>query len=137
MNSNISIFSSIPGLAVLVDQTIETTNDCHSKRMLERYVANNYFQNWFTMEFVQANSVNLQEYQTMPLYDEQLCLRFQLNGFYVETLYFRFLPDWLIANMEKIICQNKAFVTLFMRNGMVQSNIYLIIDHNGHLISIY
>ena len=137
MNSNISIFSSIPGLAVLVDQTIETTNDCHSKRMLERYVANNYFQNWFTMEFVQANSVNLQEYQTMPLYDEQLCLRFQLNGFYVETLYFRFLPCWFIANMEKIICQNKAFVTLFMRNGMAQSNIYLIIDHNGHLISIY
>ena len=137
MNSNISIFSSIPGLAVLVDQTIETTNDCHSKRMLERYVANNYFQNWFTMEFVQANSVNLQEYQTMHLYDEQLCLRFQLNGFYVETLYFRFLPGWFIANMEKIIFQNKAFVTLFMRNGMVQSNIYLIIDHNGHLISIY
>ena len=137
MNSNISIFSSIPGLAVLVDQTIETTNDCHSKRMLERYVANNYFQNWFTMEFVQANSVNLQEYQTMPLYDEQLCLRFQLNGFYVETLYFRFLPGWFIANMEKIICQNKAFVTLFMRKGMAQSNIYLIIDHNGHLISIY
>ena len=137
MNSNISIFSSIPGLAVLVDQTIETTNDCHSKRMLERYVANNYFQNWFTMEFVQANSVNLQEYQTMPLYDEQLCLRFQLNGFYVETLYFRFLPGWFIANMEKIIFQNKAFVTLFMRKGMVQSNIYLIIDHNGHLISIY
>ena len=137
MNSNISIFSSIPGLAVLVDQTIETTNDCHSKRMLERYVANNYFQNWFTMEFVQANSVNLQEYQTMPLYDEQLCLRFQLNGFYVESLYLRFLPGWFIANMEKIIDQNKAFVTLFMRNGMVQSNIYLIIDHNGHLISIY
>ena len=137
MNSNISIFSSIPGLAVLVDQTIETTNDCHSKRMLERYVANNYFQNWFTMEFVQANSVNLQEYQTMPLYDEQLCLRFQLNGFYVETLYFRFLPGWFIANMEKIIFQNKAIVTLFMRNGMAQSNIYLIIDHNGHLISIY
>ena len=109
MNSNISIFSSIPGLAVLVDQTIETTNDCHSKRMLERYVANNYFQNWFTMEFVQANSVNLQEYQTMPLYDEQLCLRFQLNGFYVETLYFRFMPGWFIANMEKIICQSKEF----------------------------
>ena len=39
--------------------------------------------------------------------------------------------------MEKIICQSKAFVTLFMRNGMSQSNIYLIIDHNGHLISIY
>lgn len=137
MNSNISIFSSIPELAVLVDQTIETTNDCHSKRMLERFVANNYFQNWFTMEFVQANSVNLEEYQNMPIYDEQLCLRFQLNGFYVETLYFRFLPGWFIANMEKIICPNKAFVTLFMRNGMAQSNIYLIIDHNGHLISIY
>ena len=89
------------------------------------------------MEFVQANSVNLEEYQTMPLYDEQLYLRFQLNGFYVETLYFRFLLGWFIANMEKIICQNKAFVTLFIWNGMVQSNIYLIIDHNGHLISIY
>ena len=72
MNSNISIFNSIPGLAVLVDQAIETTNDCHSKRMLERFAANNYFQNWFKMECVQANSVNLEENQTMPLYDEQL-----------------------------------------------------------------
>lgn len=137
MNSICTIFSSIPGLAVLVDQTIETTPEYRSKRMLERYIANNYFQNWFTMEFVEANHVNLEVYQSMPLYDEQLCLRFQMNGYYVETLYFRFLPGWFIANMERIICQSKAFVTLFMRNGMSQTNIYLIIDHNGHLISIY
>jgi hypothetical protein len=137
MNSTCSIFSSIPGLAVLVDQTIETTSEFYSKRMIERFIANNYFQNWFTVEFVQANNVNLEEYQHMPLYNEQLCLRFHLDGFYVENLYFKFLPGWFIANMEKIICQSKAFVTLFMRNGMLQSNIYLIIDHNGHLISIY
>ena len=105
--------------------------------MLERFVANNYFQNWFTMEFVEANNVNLEEYQALPIYDERLCLRFQLNGFYVETLFFKFIPGWFMENMEKIISQNKAFVTLFMRNGTAQSNIYLIIDHNGHLISIY
>ena len=62
MNSNISIFCSIPGLAVLVDQTIETTSDFHSKRMTERFVANNYFLNWFTVEFVHANNVDLEEY---------------------------------------------------------------------------
>ena len=137
MNSNISIFCSIPGLAVLVDQTIETTSDFHSKRMTERFVANNYFLNWFTTEFVHANNVDLEEYRNMPLYDEQICLRFHLTGFYVGSLCFKFLLGWFIANMEKIICQSKAFVTLFMRNGMSQSNIYLIIDHNGHLISIY
>ena len=76
MNSICTIISSIPGLAVLVDQTIETTANCHSKRMIERFVGNNYFQNWFTIEFVQANSVNLEEYQAMPLYDKQLSLRF-------------------------------------------------------------
>ena len=91
--------------------------------MLERFVANNYFQNWFTMEFVKANSVNLEEYQAMALYDKQLCLRFQLNCLDVETLCFRFMPGWFIANMEKIICHNKAFVTLFMRNGMARSKI--------------
>ena len=89
------------------------------------------------MKFVQANHVNLEKYQSMPLYDEQLCLRFHMNRFYVETLYFRLLPGWFIAYMEKIIYQSKEFVTLFMRHGMSQSNIYLIIDHNGHLISIY
>ena len=73
----------------------------------------------------------------MPLYDEQLYLRFQLNSFYVKTLYFIFMPGCFIANMEKIICQNKAFETFFMRNGMARSSIYLIIDYNGHLISIY
>ena len=52
---------------------------------------------------------------------------------YVENLYFKFLPGWFIVNMENIF-QNKA---LLMRNEMASSKIYLIIDHNGHLISIY
>ena len=38
---------------------------------------------------------------------------------YVEILYF--LPGWFIANMEKIIFQNKAFVTLFMRDEKASS----------------
>ena len=85
---------------------------------------------------IQFNHVDLDEYQYMELFDEQLCLRFEMDGnHYVEILYF--LPGWFIANMEKIIFQNKAFVTLFMRNEMASSKIYLIIDHNSHLISIY
>ena len=89
MNSQISIFSAIHGLAIIVDQTIDVTREIHSTQMIERFIANNYYQNWLTLEFVQLNKVNLEEYQNMPLYDEQLCLRFEHNNnYYVENLYF-------------------------------------------------
>ena len=88
MNSQISIFSAIYGLAIIVDQTIDVTREIHSTQMIERFIANNYYQNWLTLEFVQLNKVNLTEYQNMPLYDEQLCLRFEHNNNnYVEHLY--------------------------------------------------
>ena len=138
MDSTCQIFSSISGLAMLVDHTRETTEEIHSLRMVERFIANNYFQNWFTDDLIQNKHVDLDEYWNMELFDEQLCLRFDMDGnHYVENLYFKFLPGWFIAHMEKIIFQNKAFVTLFMRNEMASSKIYLIIDHNSHLISIY
>ena len=73
-------------------------------------------------EFIITNHVDLDEYQYMELFDEQLCLRFEMDGnHYVENLYFNFLPGWFIANMEKIIFQNKAFVTLFMRDEKASS----------------
>ena len=50
--------------------------------MLERFMANNYFQKWFTMEFVQANSVNLEEYKAMPLYGLQTAL-FEISAKWV------------------------------------------------------
>ena len=138
MDSACQIFSSISGLAMLVDHTCETTEEFYSLRMVERFIANNYFENWFTDDFIETNHVDLDAYQHMELFDEQLCLCFEIYGnHYVENLKFKFLPGWFIANMEKIIFQNKAFVTLFMRNEMASSKIYLIIDHNSHLISIY
>ena len=89
----------------------------------KRFFANNYFQYWFTAEFVQADYVNSEDYQNMPLYDKQICLRFQLTGYYIDTLYFKFVPEWFIANMETIICNIfKAFVRFFMHNGMSKSN---------------
>ena len=71
---------------MLVDETIMTKSDFHSIRMTGRFVANNFFQNWFTAEFVQANNVNLEEYLIMPLYEEQICIRFHLTEYYAETL---------------------------------------------------
>ena len=138
MDSACQIFSSISGLAMLVDHTRETTEEIYSLRIIERFIPNNYFQNLFTDDLIETNHVDLDGYQHKELFDEQLCLRFEMNGnHYFENLYFKFLPGWFIANMEKIIFQNKAFVTLFMRNEMDSSKIYLIIDHNSHLISIY
>ena len=59
--------------------------------MIERFIANNYYQNWLKIEFVQLNKVNLTIYQNMPLYDEQLCMRFEHNDhYYLENLYFKF-----------------------------------------------
>ena len=138
MNSQISIFSAIYGLAIIVDQTIDVTREIHSAQMIERFIANNYYQNWLTLEFVQLNKVNLTEYQNMPLNDEQLCLRFEHNNnYYVENLYFKFFSGWFIERHTYAIYQNKAFVTIMMRNGIAQAKVYLIIEHNGHLISIY
>ena len=57
MNSNILIYGSITGLAVLVYQTKETISEFHSILMTERFVANNYFQNCFPAVFIQANNV--------------------------------------------------------------------------------
>ena len=40
-------------------------------------------------EFIITNHVDLDEYQYMELFDEQLCLRFEMDGnHYVEILYF-------------------------------------------------
>ena len=86
--------------------------------MLEKFEANNYFQNFFTMEFVQANSVNLEEYQAMHLYDEELCLSFQLNGFYFETMYSRFMPGWFIAILEKIIANRQKHLAIGNNNRL-------------------
>ena len=138
MNSKVSIFCAVPYFAVIVDQTIEVTSEFHSTCMIERFIANNFYQNWLTEEFVQLKNVPLSKYQNMPLYDEQLCLRFQIDDlYYIENLYFKFIPGWFITHHANVIYQKKAFVTMFMRNGMSEVKVYLVINHNGHLISIY
>ena len=64
------------------------------------------------------------EFQNMPLYDEQLCMRFEHNdNYYVEILYFKFFSGWFIELHTNVIYQNKTFVTIFMRNGIAQANI--------------
>ena len=106
--------------------------------MIERFIANNYYQNWLTLEFVQLNKANLTEYQNLPLYDEQLCMRFEHNNnYFVENVYFKFFSGSFIERHTNLIYQNKAFVTIMMRNGIAQANMYLIIEHNGHFIAIY
>ena len=74
----------------------------------------------------------------MPLYDEQLCMRFEHNNNnYVENVYFKFFSGWFIERHTNVIYQNKTFLTRMMRNGIAQAKVYLIIEHNGHLKAIY
>ena len=70
MDSTCQIFSSIPGLAMIIDHTRETTEEIYSLRMVERFIANNYFQNWFTDDLIQTNHVDLDKYQHMELFDQ-------------------------------------------------------------------
>ena len=135
--TSVSIFSSIESLAILVDQTRDVTNEKYSQQSTGRFITNNWLENWFTTEFVIANQVNVDDYIHMPRYDEQITLRFIGDSFYVENLYFKFLSGWFIAHKAHINTDSKAFVSLFMQNDIKQSNIYLMVNHNGELIEIY
>ena len=109
------MFSEIHGLAIIVVQTIDVTREIHSTHMIKRFIAKNFYQNWLTLEFVQLNKVNLTEYQNMPLYDEQLCMRFEHNNNnYVENVYFKFFSGWFIERHTNVIFKNKAVVTIMM-----------------------
>ena len=98
---------------MLVDHKRETTEEIYSLRMVERFIANNYFQNWFTDDLIQTNHVDLDEYRHMDIaeYVLSLCdsdaklqrcgeelLLFQERNLFDLLRYLKYLVDTLRAN---------------------------------------
>ena len=127
-------YSALQNGVQVVDRVREETDENRTTYSIQRFIANNYFQGWYTSEYVQQNNVDLLLYQHLPLYSESITLKFPNH---LETLYLKFQDDWFIYNTANVICNNKAFVTLSIRNGDAIAKVYLIIEHSGNLREIF
>ena len=131
MNSSCCIISLIP--AIIVDIQYEITDQTTS--MIARKIANQYFHGRYSHNLIKVIGLDLSNFSDLALYDEQIILKFACQ---VDIFYFKFNNNWYMHSKEVVIFQNKAIVTLVMRNNDRQSTkIYLMFSFNENLISVY